>query len=199
MLVKNDKIKLVKPMGMFTNVGEVCDIIDVNESGVITFKFGNGMHMGCMSADEFDKYFVKYEEPENENDSIEDIMANSEYVVYKAFDKCTIVACKLPNGFVTVEYSACVNPEDYDEEIGVDACLERIYGKIAEMEAYKRHYDIANHEKCNGDCNDDCHSCHCYGDEEGECLDCEIAKHCNDYLDCVGCPCPYLDEECEED
>ena len=57
MLAKGDKIVLTHEMGMFTNIGEICEIIDVNEAGIISFKFGNGMHLGCMSADEFEKYF----------------------------------------------------------------------------------------------------------------------------------------------
>ena len=61
-MIKGDKIKLVKPMGAFTNIGEVCEVIDVNEGGVISFKFGNGLHLGCMSYDEFLKYFEMVEE-----------------------------------------------------------------------------------------------------------------------------------------
>lgn len=64
-MIKGDKIKLVKPMGAFTNIGEVCEVIDVSEGGVVSFKFGNGLHLGCMSYDEFLKYFEMVEtEPE---------------------------------------------------------------------------------------------------------------------------------------
>ena len=66
MLTKGDKIVLVNKMGAFTNVGEICEVIEVDENGTIWFKFGNGMHMGCMSANEFEKYFKKYEEPKPE-------------------------------------------------------------------------------------------------------------------------------------
>ena len=61
-MIKGDKIKLIKPMGAFTNIGEICEVIDVNEGGVISFKFGNGLHLGCMSYDEFLKYFEMVEE-----------------------------------------------------------------------------------------------------------------------------------------
>lgn len=56
-MIKGDKIKLVHPMGAFTNVGEVCEVVDVQNGGVISFKFGGGKHLGCMSYDEFEKYF----------------------------------------------------------------------------------------------------------------------------------------------
>lgn len=62
-MIKGDKIKLVKPMGAFTNVGEICEVIDVAEGGVISFKFGNGRHLGCMSYDEYLKYFEPVIEP----------------------------------------------------------------------------------------------------------------------------------------
>ena len=56
-MIKGDKIKLAHPMGVFTNVGEVCEVVDVQNGGVISFKFGGGKHLGCMSYDEFEKYF----------------------------------------------------------------------------------------------------------------------------------------------
>lgn len=61
-MIKGDKIRLVKPMGIFTNVGEVCEVTDVMDGGIICFRFGD-THLGCMSYDEFKKYFeiVEYE------------------------------------------------------------------------------------------------------------------------------------------
>jgi hypothetical protein len=61
-MIKGDKIKLVAKMGVFDNIGEICEVIDVSDGGVITFKFGGGLHMGCMSYDEFQKYFELVEE-----------------------------------------------------------------------------------------------------------------------------------------
>lgn len=55
-MIKGDKIKLVKEMGAFKNVGEICEVVDVAEGGVISFRFGR-YHLGCMSYDEFLKYF----------------------------------------------------------------------------------------------------------------------------------------------
>ena len=61
MITRGSKIQLVKPMGVFDNIGEVCEVVNVTEDGVITFRFGN-YHLGCMSYDEFGKYFIHYEE-----------------------------------------------------------------------------------------------------------------------------------------
>lgn len=61
-MIKGDQIKLVKKMGVFDNIGEICEVIDIQEGGVICFKFG-GCHLGCMSYDEYEKYFKKVETP----------------------------------------------------------------------------------------------------------------------------------------
>ena len=66
-MIKGDKIKLIKPMGMFDNIGEICEVINVDENGVISFRFGkNGMHLGCMSYNEFEKYFELVQETKRE-------------------------------------------------------------------------------------------------------------------------------------
>lgn len=64
-VIKGDKIKLVKPMGVFKNIGEVCEVIDVSQEGFISFKFGD-RHLGCMSYDEFQRYFILVEEKKRE-------------------------------------------------------------------------------------------------------------------------------------
>lgn len=61
-MIKGDRIKLVKKMGVFDNIGEICEVTDIQEGGVICFKFG-GYHLGCMSYDEYEKYFEKVETP----------------------------------------------------------------------------------------------------------------------------------------
>ena len=55
MITKGSRIKLVHPMGMFDKVGEICEVVKVNEDAVITFKCS--LRMGCMSYDELDRYF----------------------------------------------------------------------------------------------------------------------------------------------
>lgn len=69
MLTTESKIRLVKPMGVFDNIGEICEVTDVSEDGVISFRFG-GSHLGCMSYNEFEKYF---EFVEIEEEVVEDI------------------------------------------------------------------------------------------------------------------------------
>ena len=182
MLVKGDKIILKEKMGMFDNIGEVCEVVGVSDDGVVSFRFG-GVHMGCMSVDEFEKYFEKYEEPKYEEccdcdcdcdeccerdenyEHLLDIMDNAEYTAFKVFDRCVVVACKLPNGFIIVESSACVDLDDYDVNYAIENCIDRIENKVRTMEAYKRcdemnwfEEDYENEDNCTSndlDC-DDC-------------------------------------------
>ena len=45
-------------------------------------------------------------------------------------DKVTVVRATLRNGFELVESSACVSPENYDEKLGVEICMEKIKDKV---------------------------------------------------------------------
>ena len=138
MLNTGDKIILTNEMGMFTNVGEVCEVMQVEDNGNIWFTFGNGMHLGCMSPDEFEKYFEVYEEPGRMTmDDAMELIEESEVIVETVFDRCTVVCCKLPNDFVIVESSAALDINTYSEEIGYDICLDKIANKILELNAYK--------------------------------------------------------------
>jgi len=53
--------------------------------------------------------------------------------------KTTVVTLTLPNGFEITESAACVNPTDYDVQIGKEICLRRIKDKIWELEGYRNH------------------------------------------------------------
>lgn len=67
---------------------------------------------------------------------IDHLMDTAEFAAHTIFDKCTIVSAELENGFVIVEYSACVDPANYDKDLGVMACKEKIEERLWELEAY---------------------------------------------------------------
>lgn len=262
MIKKGDFIQLIRPMGAFTNVGEICEVLDVTDK-VIYFRFG-GVHKGGISFDEMGKYFAKVEmekekvfdvgqlitlvkmrdglEPmkigdffeiekyfgtgvaqiycledettrfvsedileecfdtadksnrfeleQDEEDASNDgryicdigddgkltsVAVSEEYIdkligdstikVETVFGKCTIVSCQLSNGFVIVESSACVSSENYNEELGVEICMDKIKNKLWELEGYflqkilsesNFDVDIANveEEAIEANCND---------------------------------------------
>ena len=88
MLEKGNEIRLIKPMGVFDNIGEVCEVTDVSEDGVISFKFG-GCHLGCMSYNEFEKYFELVEQEVSEekiNEDTDSMTENKE--VYELIEWC---------------------------------------------------------------------------------------------------------------
>jgi hypothetical protein len=76
-------------------------------------------------------------------EQIDNIIKNSEIEKTCIFDKCLLVSVKLPNGFILTESSACVDPENYDEKIGYDICMERIENKLWELEGYKLQDSVA--------------------------------------------------------
>lgn len=97
---------------------------------------------------------------------IDELMESCDIAVTTAFDKCTIVACKLPNGFVIVESSSCVDPANYDEDMGVDICMKNIEKKLWELEGYllqnKMYMDGITFDDDNDDdleCDGDCENC----------------------------------------
>lgn len=63
-MTKGDRIKLIRPMGVFDNIGEICEVVGISDNGLISFRFGS-TNLGYMSYDEFERYF---ELVENESD-----------------------------------------------------------------------------------------------------------------------------------
>lgn len=70
-------------------------------------------------------------------EQVEGIISNSNINVSTILGKCTVVTAELPNGFILVEDSACVDPANYNEEIGKEICMQRIRNKVWELEGYK--------------------------------------------------------------
>ena len=70
-------------------------------------------------------------------DQINKILLGTKFEYQTVFGKTTIASAKLPNGFVIVESSSCVDPVNYDEKIGRDICREKIINKLWELEGYR--------------------------------------------------------------
>ena len=68
---------------------------------------------------------------------IDNLIEEAQVSVKTVFDKCTIVAVQLKNGFVLVESSSCVDPVNYCEAQGIAICMEKIKDKLWELEGYK--------------------------------------------------------------
>lgn len=145
-MIKGDKIKLVKPMGAFTNVGEICEVIDVAEGGVISFKFGNGRHLGCMSYDEYLKYFEPVIEPVKPKrvwTSWEKINFTYYDINGKIFSRCGFarhntkrVQVKFPAYKLRTEAS-CHCEDSFNYQTGLELATKRLIVKILNYEIEK--------------------------------------------------------------
>lgn len=69
-------------------------------------------------------------------DDINNLLDNAEVKEIVVFDKCLICAYKLENGFIIVESSACVDPKNFDIEIGRNICREHVENRLWELEGY---------------------------------------------------------------
>lgn len=80
---------------------------------------------------------------------IDKIMSNSEIEVEKYGEKTTILKAVLPNGFVVIESSSCIDPKNFNMEIGKEICLEKLTRKIWELEGYQLQTVVNQAEKIN--------------------------------------------------
>lgn len=64
------------------------------------------------------------------------MMLNAKAETYTVFGKCTIVAMQFENGFVLVGSSACVDPANYDEKLGIRYAMQDIEDQLWKLEGY---------------------------------------------------------------
>ena len=87
----------------------------------------------------FEHFFLPLDTNKNlktEKPSISEKMVDSFIARFYATtvgDKTTVVRAVLVNGFEIVESSSCVSPENYDEEIGKEICIDKIKDKVWEL------------------------------------------------------------------
>lgn len=67
---------------------------------------------------------------------INNILDNTKFEVDEKHGKLTIVTALLPNGFTVTESSGCVDPVNYDKNIGIEICKRKITDKIWYLEGY---------------------------------------------------------------
>lgn len=167
MLKKGMKIKLIKPFEILGvtvgTVGQVYAITEIIGDNMIFFESETGN--GTVTMNNFNEHFEVYVEPEKDKavaptvtkEQIDEIMKNAEITANTVHDKCTVVSVKLPNGFVITESSACVSAENYDKDMGVDICMNKIINKVWELEGYRLQCELyeANEAEC------ECEECCC--------------------------------------
>ena len=68
---------------------------------------------------------------------IDEIIAKSAVHAFKEYDSCTVVTMRLPNGYVLVESSGCIDPAEYDHNLGVEICMKALKRRIWQLEGYR--------------------------------------------------------------
>jgi hypothetical protein len=68
---------------------------------------------------------------------IADLLSSCKSFDSKLGEKTTMVRAVLPCGFEIIETSSCVDPANYDHEMGKKICFERIVDKLWYLEGYR--------------------------------------------------------------
>lgn len=69
---------------------------------------------------------------------------------YQRFGETAMVcALILRNGFVVIGVSGCLNPADFDEQIGRDEAYKNAFGKLWELQGYHVKTQYAESEQVN--------------------------------------------------
>lgn len=132
MLIVGDKIELVKKMGVFDNIGEKCEIVGIDENCMISFRFG-GYHMGCMSYDEFEKYFKKVEKREwiVRYDFPSDMSFLTTNIKIKENGRCVVVRS---DKYDLSARATCHSEDMFDFKKGFEIAMLRLAKKIVDKE-----------------------------------------------------------------
>ncbi len=77
---------------------------------------------------------------------IEKIIKDGEFEVCTIGNKTTLVAFTTKEGFVITESSSCVDPANYDIEMGKDICISHIKNKLWELEGYRLQREVSKAE-----------------------------------------------------
>ena len=81
---------------------------------------------------------------EQVNENMQDVIVRT----LQDFEKpCTYVTVRMKNGFTLRESTTCVDPDNYDEEIGKQICLKKIEDKIWFLLGYALQDKVANTPK----------------------------------------------------
>ena len=82
--------------------------------------------------------------PEQVKENMQDVIVRTETEFGKP---CTYVTVRMKNGFTLRESTTCVDPANYDEEIGKQICLEKIEDKVWFLLGYALQDKVANEPK----------------------------------------------------
>ena len=73
-------------------------------------------------------------------EEVKKVIVNQEFS--KMGEKTTVCLLKLKNGFEVIGTSSCIDPKEYDLELGCELSYKNAFTKVCELEAYKKQDDI---------------------------------------------------------
>lgn len=78
--------------------------------------------------------------------TIEQVKENMQDVIVRTLDDfgkpCTYVTVRMKNGFTLRESTTCVDPANYNEDIGKEICLKKIENQIWFLLGYQLQEDL---------------------------------------------------------
>ena len=78
--------------------------------------------------------------------TIEQVKENMQDIIVRTLDDfgkpCTYVTVRMKNGFTLRESTTCVDPANYDENIGKEICLKKIEDKVWFLLGYQLQEDL---------------------------------------------------------
>jgi hypothetical protein len=69
-------------------------------------------------------------------EDIDAIIRSCEINHFKVGEKTTLVQLVMPTGFTLTESSSCVDPANYDHDMGVNLAMKKVEDKIWFLEGY---------------------------------------------------------------
>lgn len=131
-MIEADKATRVKSSGQIYAYSEPCPNLeeaDCEEGYRVVYPDG---YVSWSPKDVFEKAYMQIS---GDNKITQEDVSKfiALYKDYKLDDKTTVVKATLVNGFEIVESSSCVDPKNYDAEIGINICLKKIEAKVWEL------------------------------------------------------------------
>jgi len=69
----------------------------------------------------------------------EALISQSQLDVHTPHEKTLILTAKLPNGYEVTVSSSTVDPVDFDDDVGMDVCMEKLKDKVIDLLAFQQH------------------------------------------------------------
>jgi len=74
------------------------------------------------------------------DEDLEAVIDAADVTTQKIMEKTTIMGAKLPNGYELVVSSSCVDPQDFDPELGRSICRDRLKAKLSDYLGGMNHH-----------------------------------------------------------